>query len=205
MRITEFDKSGKNVKIYVDGEFWLEIPFLLAFDYRLEKGLEVAPNLLGEVRLRAEQDEAFGYAVRYLSKYSVTIKKMKSKLYEKEFATPVVNGVIEKLLEYGYLDDYRYAESFINQKKGRLGSRRLQSELRAKGIDSDIISELLQEIDKDEVFDTAMAVAEKWYRTHELETREDYAKFVRFMAYRGFDFGVIAACRDKLKSEEEND
>lgn len=205
MKITEFDKCGKNVKICVDGEFWKEIPFLIAFDYRLEKGMNVDSNLLGEIALKTEQEDAFNYAVKYLGKYSVTVKKMKNKLYEKEYTTPVVNGVLEKLLEFGYLDDYRFAESLINQKKNKLGSRRLQNELRLKGVPSDIISELLAEIDEDETFDTAMAVAEKWYRTHELETHEDYAKFTRFMAYRGFEFSIINACRDALKREAEND
>lgn len=202
MRITGFDKCGSSVKISVDGEFWLEIPYLIAFDFRLEKGVEVSDDLLEEIAVKAQQELAFGYAIKYLAKYSVTTKKMKNKLYEKEYKTPVVNFVIEKLTEFGYLDDYRFAESFIERKSGKLGARRLKSELVNKGVPSAIITELLQDLDSDEVFAGAMAVAEKWYRTHELKDRDDMVKFIRFMAYRGYDYEIINACKEELKRGE---
>lgn len=199
MQITDFIVSGQNVKIFVDGEFWSEIPYLVAFDFRLQKGVVVSDSLLLSVTQKADEKTAFEYGLWYLSRYSASTKKMRSKLYEKGYKKPVTDNVINKLTELKYLDDYAFAENLVAKKSVKLGKSRLRSELASKGISSDIISEVLGNLDEDETFTAAMTVAEKWYRLHELESREDYQKFLRFMAYRGFDYDLINRCREVLK------
>ena len=199
MLITEFTVVGQNVRISVDGGFWDEIPYLIAFDFRLNKGSEVDDSLLVSVKQKADEKNAFDYAVKYLSRYSVTAKRLKQKLYEKEYNKSVVENVAAKLLDLKYLDDYAFAENLVASKSKKLGKRRLKSELLNKGVGSDIIDEVLETLDNDDMFYTAMTVAEKWYRSHELVTIQDSQKFFRFMAYRGFDYDLINRCREVLK------
>lgn len=204
MQITEFSKSGQNVKIYVDGEFWAELPYLIAFDFRLHKGTQVDDEILQSVLLKSQVQAAFDYSVWYLSRYSATVKKMKNKLYEKEYKKQVVNEVIQKLCELKYLDDFAYAQNLVDRKCGKLGKNRLKTELRKGGISDEIIAEVIGELDCDEQFDAALSVAKKWYRSHELETQEDFQKFLRFMAYRGFDYDLIKRCKEELKFGEDD-
>lgn len=199
MLITEFNVVGQNVRISVDGGFWDEIPYLIAFDFRLNKGSEVDDSLLVSVKQKADEKNAFDYAVKYLSRYSVTAKRLKQKLYEKEYNKSVVENAAARLLDLKYLDDYAFAENLVASKSKKLGKRRLKSELLNKGVGSDIIDEVLETLDNDDMFYTAMTVAEKWYRSHELVTIQDSQKFFRFMAYRGFDYDLINRCREVLK------
>ncbi len=199
MLITEFTVVGQNVRISVDGGFWDEIPYLIAFDFRLNKGSEVDDSLLVSVKQKADEKNAFDYAVKYLSRYSVTAKRLKQKLYEKEYNKSVVENAAARLLDLKYLDDYAFAENLVASKSKKLGKRRLKSELLNKGVGSDIIDEVLETLDNDDMFDIAMSVAEKWYRSHELVTIQDSQKFFRFMAYRGFDYDLINRCREVLK------
>lgn len=199
MLITEFTVVGQNVRISVDGGFWDEIPYLIAFDFRLNKGSEVDDSLLVSVKQKADEKNAFDYAVKYLSRYSVTAKRLKQKLYEKEYNKSVVENVAAKLLDLKYLDDYAFAENLVASKSKKLGKRRLKSELLNKGVGGDMIDEVLETLDNDDMFYTAMTVAEKWYRSHELVTIQDSQKFFRFMAYRGFDYDLINRCREVLK------
>lgn len=199
MKITEFNVCGQNVKICVDGEFWAEIPYLIAFDFRLQKGVEVDDSLLLSVEQKANEKAAFDYSIWYLSRYVATTKKLRNKLYEKQFKKVVIDNVINRLTELKYLDDYAFAENLVAQKASKLGKRRLQAELKNKGINSDIIEDVLSTIGANDTFDAAMAVAQKWYRSHELETMQDSQKFLRFMAYRGFDYDTINRCREVLK------
>ena len=199
MLITEFNVVGQNVRISVDGGFWDEIPYLIAFDFRLNKGSEVDDSLLVSVKQKADEKNAFDYAVKYLSRYSVTAKRLKQKLYEKEYNKSVVENVAAKLLDLKYLDDYAFAENLVASKSKKLGKRRLKSELLNKGVGGDMIDEVLETLDNDDMFDIAMSVAEKWYRSHELVTIQDSQKFFRFMAYRGFDYDLINRCREVLK------
>ncbi len=199
MLITEFNVVGQNVRISVDGGFWDEIPYLIAFDFRLNKGSEVDDSLLVNVKQKVDEKNAFDYAVKYLSRYSVTAKRLKQKLYEKEYNKSVVENAAARLLDLKYLDDYAFAENLVASKSKKLGKRRLKSELLNKGVGSDIIDEVLETLDNDDMFDTAITVAEKWYRSHELVTIQDSQKFFRFMAYRGFDYDLINRCREVLK------
>ena len=199
MLITEFTVVGQNVRISVVGGFWDEIPYLIAFDFRLNKGSEVDDSLLVSVKQKADEKNAFDYAVKYLSRYSVTAKRLKQKLYEKEYNKSVVENVAAKLLDLKYLDDYAFAENLVASKSKKLGKRRLKSELLNKGVGGDMIDEVLETLDNDDMFDIAMSVAEKWYRSHELVTIQDSQKFFRFMAYRGFDYDLINRCREVLK------
>ena len=199
MLITEFTVVGQNVRISVDGGFWDEIPYLIAFDFRLNKGSEVDDSLLVSVKQKADEKNAFDYAVKYLSRYSVTAKRLKQKLYEKEYNKSVVENVAAKLLDLKYLDDYAFAENLVASKSKKLGKRRLKSELLNKGVGGDMIDEVLETLDNDDMFDIAMSVAEKWYRSHELVTIKEKKKFFRFMAYRGFDYDLINRCREVLK------
>ena len=199
MLITEFTVVGQNVRISVDGGFCDEIPYLIAFDFRLNKGSEVDDSLLVSVKQKADEKNAFDYAVKYLSRYSVTAKRLKQKLYEKEYNKSVVENVAAKLLDLKYLDDYAFAENLVASKSKKLGKRRLKSELLNKGVGGDMIDEVLETLDNDDMFDIAMSVAEKWYRSHELVTIQDSQKFFRFMAYRGFDYDLINRCREVLK------
>ena len=147
MLITEFKVVGQNVRISVDEEFWDEIPYLIAFDFRLSKGSEVDDSLLVNVKQKADEKNAFDYAVKYLSRYSVTAKKLKQKLYEKEYNKSVVENVAAKLLDLKYLDDYAFAENLVASKSKKLGKRRLKSELLNKGVGSDIIDEVLETLE----------------------------------------------------------
>ena len=204
MKITDFKVNGQNVSIYIDGEFWLEIPYLIAFDFRLHKDVELDSDVLAQIEFKVNEKNAFDYCIWYLSRYSATCKKMRQKLYEKEYKKPEVDSVINKLCELKYLDDYAFAENLVNQKSGKLGKNRLKAELKNKGIASDIIQSVLENLDEDDIFNSAMSVARKWYRSHELESYEDFQKFLRFMAYRGFDYDIINKCKEDLKVGEDD-
>ena len=168
MTITEFNVIGQNVRISINGEFWDEIPYLIAFDFRLNKGVMVDDSLLLDVKQKADEMSAFNYAVKYLARYSVTTKRLRQKLYEKEYSKLVIDKVVAKLTELKYLDDYTFAENLVASKSKKLGKHRLKAELKSKGVDNEIIEDVLNTLDSDDMFEVAMAVAEKWYRSHNL-------------------------------------
>lgn len=204
MQITSITKNGKNVTIYIDGEFWADIPYQVVCDFGLQKGMQVTDAFLQDMTQKADEKNAFDYSLWYLSRYSATTKKMSGKLYEKGYKKLVVDNVISKLCDIKYLDDYAYAQLFAQTKSKKLGANRLKAELRRCGVATDIIDEVVGALEKNDIFESALQVAKKWYRSHELETYDDSQKFFRFMAYRGFDYDIINRCREVLKFGEDD-
>lgn len=86
-------------------------------------------------------------AVKLLAAKSRSVAELRERLLEKEWATEeIVEGVLAKLVEYGYLNDekfaFGYASSKVRQKP--VGRQRLQRALSLKKIDKETADEALK-------------------------------------------------------------
>ncbi|USD65685.1 recombination regulator RecX [Vibrio sp. SCSIO 43136] len=116
------------------------------------------------------------------------IQKLTQKGYEQEEAEQALSFCSE----CGYLDDLRFARSQVRQhvSKGH-GERRIRQELNQKRVsDSDIQQALYEE--EIDWFELARKVALKKFPDGRSSDHKVYAKQLRFLQYRGFDFEQIA-------------
>ncbi|MDG3089045.1 recombination regulator RecX [Vibrio hannami] len=115
------------------------------------------------------------------------LQKLKSKGYSEGDAEKAVQYCVES----NYLNDLRYAQSQVRQhvSKGH-GVNRIKQELSFKRVDEELI---YRAIESEEVdwFELAKAVAEKKFKGKKASDQKEYAKQVRFLQYRGFDFEQI--------------
>ncbi len=205
MIITDYKICGGEVSLSLDGDFWMEIPYEVSFDHKLDKGMQISDSDMEKIEYDTSVLKGMKYAINYLVKYSATENKLYKKLIEKEFPSDVCKHIVARMVEYGYLNDHDYAERLVECKIKKLGKARLRAELYAKGINSDIISEVLDNTLDEDIQENALNVAGKWYNSHELETREDEAKFYRFMQYRGYDYSTINAVKRAIKENLNDD
>lgn len=133
---------------------------------------------------------AFDVAANYIAFKDRTEKEVYNKLKEKGYCSQEIDDAIQKLLEYGYINDERYALSYIKSNIGQKGARRIVMELVQKGIDKDVVGEAVASLEIDEC-SAIEAIIEKRYRncdfSNESETRKVYSYFAR----RGFKFENI--------------
>ena len=64
-----------------------------------------------------------------------TEKEIRTFLKKKGYLEEVENYVIDKMKDYGYIDDETYAASYAAGASKRKGSRLIQLELKQKGVD----------------------------------------------------------------------
>jgi len=141
-------------------------------------------------------------AVRLLAAKPRSIGELRKRLLEKLWTNEeIVDDVIEKLKEYEYLDDQKYAVGLALSKLRQKpqGKRRLQQALSQKELDRDTISEALEtafeKMPEEELIDEAIA---KRVRLKGVpETREDTKKFYDHLLRQGFSFDLI---REKTAS-----
>ena len=62
---------------------------------------------------------------------------MKARVEPGERGEAVIDTVVARLHEYGYLDDARFAETYarLRQENEKLGQRRVQQDLQRKGVE----------------------------------------------------------------------
>lgn len=123
-----------------------------------------------------------------------TLQELSRRLAAKGFALSEVKGAIDRLTEQGYLDDRRFATIWA---RGRLetqpmGPLRLRRELEAKGVDQDLVREVLRDIYEDGEEQAARrAVAGRWDRLQRFRATSRTARMARFLQRRGFSTEVI--------------
>ena len=98
-------------------------------------------------RAFTDQD-LFAFALKKLNLRPYPTAELRQKLLNDSNDEALVDIVIQRLTSYGYLEDRRYIELFVQSNRNRkLYSRfRIKDELKARGLDSALITEVLEEV-----------------------------------------------------------
>lgn len=202
--ITKIETQAKNknrCNLHLNGVFYASIEKIVCLNNRLKEGMEIDENALLDLVFESEKERAFTYAVEYICKYVPTKKQLVHKLYEKKLQKKLVDYVVEKCISYGYIDDKKYAENYVYQNRNIKGKLRLEKELMLKGVDKNIISEVLKDYKEE---DGCLKLAKKKALNKDLDDPKVYASLLRYLQYRGYEFDEIKRCIEIIK-EKEND
>jgi Uncharacterized protein conserved in bacteria len=156
------------------------------------------------------RERTMNRAVRLLAAKPRSIGELRERLMEKSWTNrEIVDAVIEKLSEFNYLDDQKYAADLAVSKLRQRpqGKRRLKQTLSQKKLDKETVDEAInsafEKIPETELIDRAI---EKQIRLKGMpETREEVKKFYDHLLRRGFGYDlIIARMRDigSFKTEE---
>ncbi|MDA9557466.1 recombination regulator RecX [Vibrio sp.] len=148
---------------------------------------------------KAESD--FSYtaketAIYYLSRRDHGEFELLRKLKQKGYLEEEIGAAIHFCLESNYLNDHRFAQSQVRQHifKGH-GTRRIRQELKQKRVSDHDIEAALESQEQD-WFELAKEVALRKFKGKKAEDNKEYAKQIRFLQYRGFDFEQIQYALD---------
>ncbi|NNE99950.1 MAG: RecX family transcriptional regulator [Pyrinomonadaceae bacterium] len=151
--------------------------------------------------------KTFDRAVNLLTYKPRSIEEIRTRLLEKAWTNEeIVDGVIEKLKEYNYLNDEQYAASFASSKiRGKpIGKRRLAQDLKKKKIDPETIEKALDsaydETPESELIERAI---EKRLRIKgPPQTYNERQNFFGYLVRLGFEYDLI---RQKLEALPKNE
>jgi len=179
-------KNKNRCSIFVDGEFLCGIPTEVAVKNRLAKGLELSKEQLDFILEEGMQQEAFDKGLTYVSKNLKTKKQVKDYLLGKGYPEKSVWACVDKLKEYGYIDDVAYSKRFIESTKNTQGKRLIEYKLMQKGVKKEDIEKAFLQLDI--TFESeALNVAKKHLRNKEI-TKENLQKTYRYLIGKGFSY-----------------
>jgi len=137
--------------------------------------------------------DARAAALRFLKIRPRSIFELKEKLELKGFLPTEIETTVQDLMASGSLDDRAFTKSWINYRLARpFGFRRIILELKAKGIDPQIIEQALAEIDdsyspEKVALDLALR---RWQRMPDIDPVKKKKRVLDFLLRRGFDADV---------------
>ena len=138
-----------------------------------------------------EHNDLYEEAITLLAKRDYARQELATRLGTLEPDREVVEGVIDRLDEQGYLDDRRMADNILRKElKKQHGPARLRQSLRQKGIEPTVIDEALEGLDIDWM-ELATAIRRKKHGLTAPLDEKSKAKLVRHLQYRGHSMDVI--------------
>ena len=194
-------KKGKQDKIHisVDGEYSFTVDETYFLSMGIYNGKEVDSSEVNEIIETVNIRRAYNYAVSLLSRRDHSERELMTKLTQKGY-TQGAEEAIAKLRDGGYVSDERFARLYVRELQTfkKYGKRRIEQELYRKGIDREIIREVLDETDFDE--DELVTLINKKYGRY-LADEKGVAKTINGLLRMGYSYGEI---RDALKTINEN-
>jgi regulatory protein len=140
--------------------------------------------------------------LRQLSFRPRTRSELATALRKHEIDDDVATSVLERYTEVGLIDDAAFAKAWVSSRHhGRgLARRALADELRRKGVESEVVSEALDDLDGETEVATARTLVERKLRSMG-NTPPDavFRRLVAMLARKGYPPGiVIGAVKDAL-------
>ncbi len=170
----------------------------------IREGIEVDSARLLEQHQADQIKWASAAAFHYLKYRPRTEKEMRSHLIGKGYEASVIEAVLCKLDDYGYVNDAAFAKEWVKSRVEARpqGRRRLISELKQKGIEESELKNALSEYsEKDELL-AAMSLAKKVQkRNAAYEVLIQKKKIANKLTYQGFDWQVIQEVLRELFSD----
>jgi len=130
-------------------------------------------------------------AIAQLAARARTEKEIVDCLRKNAYPETTIARVMARLHEAGYINDADFAAQWTAARASRgLGSRRIRTELRQKGVDQAKIDQALIAIDDDQILDGALKAAQKAARGKDISSPTDRQKIIAALARRGYDFSI---------------
>ena len=133
-----------------------------------------------------------------------TEQELRQKLKQKEFSEDQIEDAIEYVKSFGYINDRRYAETYILNRQQEKSRTKIIQELVQKGIDHSIAEEAWEEACDSERSerDILREQVQKKLSGIEIPDEKQLRRVFAFFMRRGFKYDDIAAVvRDIVSSE----
>lgn len=186
--ITEVTK--KKVKVEFDYRFTLVLYRGELNSFHLREQAEVSEELISEIEQKVLNKRAVKYAMHLLQKRDYTVKELTDKLLRAGYSEGCAAHALAYVSSYGYVDDRKYAIRYLETYSDRKSMKKMQMELRQKGVPEEIFAEAANEADTVDEKATLRYYAEKKARSLDLSQEKDRQKLLRFLVGRGFSFSA---------------
>lgn len=207
--IREAVRDKNRVNIYIDDKFFCSLDIAQVVDLRIKIGRELSDDELEELKRASDFSKFYNRALEYalMRPHSskevrdylkrktldrkVRVKNQKTGEYKivlkQGYDQSLVEPVYQRLEERGYIDDRRFAETWVENRNITKGSslKKLRQELSQKGIPQCIIEEVLAETDRDDVAELRKIIARK------AKKYPDEQKLIQYLMRQGFNYSDI--------------
>lgn len=134
-----------------------------------------------------------------------TRQELMTRLYRAGFSETASLEAMDYVEQFGYINDRRYVENYVMFQKGKKSRREMVYQLTERGIEGDIISEVLEECEYDGEQEAVRMLLKKKLKGRRLcETSyEERQKMMAYLGRKGYEFHTIKKVFSQLDNEDK--
>jgi len=169
----------------------------------LAPGSFLSDEEIAEFVRQDDLHRVYDAALVLLSYRPRSVAELRNRLRRRGFEASLVEDSLERLQQQGLLDDAGFAQFWVDNRQTHRprGGRLLYAELRSKGIDREIIDDVLPKAEEED--DAAYRVGRRRLNSLKgLEWREFRRRMGDYLVRRGFGYETADAAVRRLWNEE---
>lgn len=193
MKITKISQQLKRpdrYSVFVDEKYTFSLSEGALLESGIASGRELTPQEVENFKQLSHDDKIYGQALRYIAMRSHTTWEMQFYMERKGAPPALIEQILNKLTDVGLLDDYKYAASFVKDRRLLRSSsrRKITAELMKKRVMSGAIEAAFE---SSEPNDERLALKEMITRKRRQTKYQDNDKLMQYLARQGYGYGDI--------------
>lgn len=215
-KLTPGVRDPNRVNVFINNRFDFSLDVTQVVDFQLKVGLQVDDKRLAELHRASEFGKLYQRTLEWVLTRPHSVREARDYLRRRqikrrqtnrarvkegkepfaEIADDVMELVMERLIEKGYLDDKKFAKFYVENRYVRKGisQKRLRMELSRKGVESEIANQFLQQDIRDDKEEIMKMIAKKHKRYSDF-------KLVGYLVRQGFNFQLAKDSVEKYHQE----
>ncbi len=217
-QLTSGVRDPNRVNVFVNGKFAFSLDVKQVVDLNVKVGRKLSEEDLHKLHEASEFGKLYQRALEWALTRPHSLRETRDYLKRRqlkrvqtnrkrkneelkllpEIQNSAIELVVERLQERGYVDDQKFAEYYVENrfvKKG-VSKKRLEMELRKKGVAEDVIKKVLAETTRDDKEELAKMIQKKWKKY----TKE---KLIAYLVRQGFRYDEVQEAVAQKYSESE--
>lgn len=203
--LTAQQQNEQRVNVMVDGKYRFSLDIFQVSELGIRVGREYSEDELKTLEDESVFGKLYARALEYTMLRPHSAKEIRDYLWKKTHDTKfrskrtgewktragvsqeIANKVYGRLVQKGYIDDEKFARYWVENRNQRKGTsfRKLEAELRAKGVATEIINQNIQNSTRDEKSELQKIIAKK------ASKYDDTQKLIVYLARQGFSYDDI--------------
>lgn len=184
--VTQIEQYQKNkFKVYLNDEFAFVLYKGELARQKIEEGTVISEEMYSGIIREILNKRAIKRAMYLLKAMERTEHQLREKLRENLYPEESIDAAVAYVSSYHYVNDEDYARRYTQAKSGSKSRRRIEQELKEKGISKDKIERAVQEADCNDR-NLIREIIIKKSKSVDVQDQKQKQKIIRHLLYKGF-------------------